>query len=301
MAIHQPLEDLFFVDLDLPREGFRRFIAPWVLRRGEAALVVDPGPRATVPVLLAALRELGVERLGGILLTHIHIDHAGGAGLLLDRFPGVPVVCHPKGIPHLADPTRLWEGSRKILGDLAAAYGEIAVVPQESLIFGEALELGAWRVSALETPGHAAHHASYIVGDVVFAGEVAGMRYELSSGVYQRPATPPVFHPDVYRASIDRVAGVGAAHLCLGHYGLAKRPAEALEVAREQIGIWMAVAARHRGADEGAGEAILQELLETDQHFARLRELPPDIQARERYFAFNSIAGVRGAVAAATN
>ncbi|MBI5442239.1 MAG: MBL fold metallo-hydrolase [Deltaproteobacteria bacterium] len=297
MAIHQPREDLVLVDLDLPREGVRRFIAPWVLRRGTAVLLVDPGPRATVPVLLDALQELGVARLDGILLTHIHIDHAGGAGLLLERFPGAAVVCHPKGIPHLADPTRLWEGSRKVLGDLAEAYGEIAAVPQESLIFGEALELGAWRVSALETPGHAAHHASYVVGDVVFGGEVAGMRYELPSGVYQRPATPPVFYPDVYRASIDRVAGVGAAHLCLGHYGLAERPAEVLEVAREQIEIWTAVAARCCGVEEGADEAILHELLETDRHFARLRELPPDIQVRERYFARNSIAGIRGAVA----
>jgi glyoxylase-like metal-dependent hydrolase (beta-lactamase superfamily II) len=298
MAVHQFLEDLFLVDLDLPREGFRRFIASWILRRGSSALVVDPGPAATVPTLLRALEELGVERLAGILLTHIHIDHAGGAGLLLERYPATRVVCHPKGSPHLADPARLWEGARKILGDLAEAYGAIAPVPQESLIFGEALALGPWSVDAVETPGHAPHHASYRVGDVVFAGEVAGVRYELPSGVYQRPATPPVFLPDAFRASIDRVAGLGAAHLCLGHYGLTDRPRETLGVARAQIGTWLAVAERHPVAGgEGEEAALFEDLLDADAPFGRFRELPQDIQARERYFAANSIAGMRAALA----
>lgn len=295
MAIHQPLADLFLVDLDLPREGFRRFIASWVLRQGSTALVVDPGPRATLPTLLSALDELGVERLEGVLLTHIHIDHAGGAGLLLDRFPDARVLCHPKGIPHLEDPTRLWEGSRQILGDLAGAYGAIAPVPRANLCFGEALDLGPWRVHAVETPGHAPHHASYRLGDVLFAGEVAGVRYDLPSGAYQRPATPPVFLPEVFLASIDRVAALGASHLCLGHYGLSSRPAEVLETARAQIAVWLAAAGGRLRAG-GGEEEIFRDLLEADPHFGRFRELPGDIRARERYFAGNSIAGVCGAL-----
>lgn len=296
MTLHEAAPGLYLVDLDLPRRGFRRFIGSWVLCRGPSALVVDPGPRVTVPALEGALAELGVERLDAVLLTHIHIDHAGGAGLLLARHPETPVVCPPKGIAHLADPARLWEGSRKVLGDLAEAYGEIAPVPRERLTFADALEVGPWRVEAVETPGHAPHHASYRVGDTVFSGEAAGVRFELPSGVYQRPATPPVFQPDFYLASLDRVAGLGAARLCLGHYGLTERPAETLDVARRQIGVWMEAAGRRRAGGEGLEAAIVEDLLAADPHFARLRDLPEEAQARERYFAGNTIAGMLGAL-----
>ena len=295
MSIHQPLPDLHLVDLDLPREGFRSFIGAWVLRRGEATVVVDPGPRATLPVLIDALEELGVHRLDAVLLTHIHIDHAGGAGLLLDLFPEAKVLCHPKGIPHLLDPSKLWAGSLKILGELAELYGEIAPVPAERIGHADTLEAGSLRVEVADTPGHAPHHLCFRAGDLLFAGEVLGVRYELPSGPYQRPATPPVFHPEVLRRSIDKSAGLGARHLCFGHYGHIEDVAGAFRTARSQLETWLAVVEKHlREGSEPFEEAVFRELLEIDPAFSRLRELPWDVQKRERHFFANTVSGMRG-------
>jgi len=130
------LERLTCIDLDQPSlEGFRRFISSWLYRGPAFTLLVDPGPLSTIPHLVGELRRLGVGRLDAILLTHIHIDHAGGAGALLREFPEARVICHPEGIRHLIAPEKLWEGSRKVLGKLAEAYGEIVPVPAEKIGF----------------------------------------------------------------------------------------------------------------------------------------------------------------------
>ncbi|MGZ3597897.1 MAG: MBL fold metallo-hydrolase, partial [Syntrophales bacterium] len=104
MATHEPMKDLYIVDLDQPLEGFYNFLNSWVYRQGGLTIVVDPGPRSTIPVLVKALKELDVKKLDYILLTHIHIDHAGGAGLLVGHYPDAMVICHPKGIRHMIDP-----------------------------------------------------------------------------------------------------------------------------------------------------------------------------------------------------
>ncbi len=296
MATHEILPGLHLVDLDLPsQQGFRQFIGSWVLRRGSGTLLVDPGPRATVPVLLEALAALGVERLDAILLTHIHIDHAGGAGLLCERYPGARVWCHPAGIPHLVDPAKLWAGSRKVLGPLAEAYGEIAAVPAAVIGHREEFAAGPFRVRALDTPGHAAHHLAFAVDDLLFAGEVAGVHRALPAGTYLRPATPPTFFRDVYCRSLDRVAALGAAHLCFGHYGHTPEVRQTLALARSQIDLWVEVVRKHLAAgEEFPEEAIFQELLEVDPHFGLYRSLPPDVQRRERTFFANAVAGIRG-------
>ncbi len=114
-----PKLSLIPLDQDIP--GFGSFIGSW-LYKGEKTFLVDVGPAATVPLLINALDSLGVKSLDAILLTHIHIDHAGGIGDLASRFPDTPVVCHGSGIPHLRDPSRLWQGSVKTLGDVATGY-----------------------------------------------------------------------------------------------------------------------------------------------------------------------------------
>ncbi|HSH71055.1 MAG TPA: MBL fold metallo-hydrolase [Deferrisomatales bacterium] len=287
--------ELTLVDLDQPAlEGFREFIGAWIVRGPDSTLVVDPGPASTIPVLLDALGAMGIRRLDGVLLTHIHIDHAGGAGLLLGRFPTARALCHPKGIPHLVDPEKLWQGSRKVLGKVAEAYGPIARVPEDRIGFAETSRMGGLTVVAIDTPGHAAHHLCYQVGDVLFAGEVAGIGLDTPEGPYRRPATPPRFQHEVSRASLEATAAVPASCVCLGHRGQVEEPAPFFGAARDQLDHWVAVARRHLEAGSAPWEeAVVAELLATDPLFGRLRTLPPDIQARERYFTGNALQGMR--------
>ena len=152
--------NLSCIDLDEPRlQGFTRFISSWLWQSEGLNFLVDPGPLSTIPHLLGELQKKGVARLDYILLTHIHIDHAGGTGELLRRYPEARVVCHPKGIRHMVNPEKLWQGSLKVLGHVAEVYGEIIAVPEENIFFAD--EVADGRIKVYLTPGHAQHHLCF--------------------------------------------------------------------------------------------------------------------------------------------
>ncbi|MHB8765916.1 MAG: MBL fold metallo-hydrolase [Deferrisomatales bacterium] len=297
MAVAERAPGLHLVDLNPPLEGFRAFVSCWVLRRGGATVLVDPGPSVTAPALMAALHELGVARVDWVLLTHIHLDHAGAAGLVLGRYPEARVLCHPAGIPHLVDPARLWAGSLKVLGKMAEAYGPVAPVPADRIGWSGAVDAGPLRVTAFETPGHAAHHACFRIDEVLFAGEVAGVASPLAGGPYQRPATPPVFRYEPFRASVEAAARAGAEVACLGHHGLTRDPAGFFADALAQLELWLATVEAHlKAGTEPFDDAVFAELRRTDPLIRRFGDLPADVQKRERHFAGNALAGLRGYV-----
>lgn len=283
--------DLHCIDLDQPGlEGFRRFISAWLYRCDGRTVVVDPGPLSTIPHLIAALESHGVERIDFVLLTHIHIDHAGGTGALLKRYPEAEVICHSEGIRHLIDPEKLWRGSQQVLGRLAEVYGEIVPVPAEQISFREAIAPG---LTAIATPGHAVHHLSFLAGSLLFAGEVAGVRNEAKSGVCLRPATPPRFLLDVALASLDKVIAAAPQQIVFAHYGLADDAATHLAIARRQLLHWVGVVADCNLLDPKEREAaIAAQLRATDPWYSRVAELPIDIQKREAYFLGNSLRGM---------
>jgi len=295
---------LDLVDLDQPRlEGQRRFISAWVSRSEGLAFLVDPGPPSTAAALLAALRGLGVTRLDYVLLTHVHLDHAGATADVLDAYPGARAWCHETGRRHLVDPSRLWEGSRQVLGTTAEVYGEPRPVPAAALADDD--ELAARGVRVVPTPGHAAHHASFAHADTLFVGEAAGTYLALpGGGWYLRPATPPRFVPEVALASLARLLALEPRprRVAFAHHGcLEGRTGELLEAARDQLRLWVEVARRCAARDPGAApEALVAACLETlaaaDARFARRGELPPDIQARELQFTRQSLRGILGAV-----
>ncbi|AMV71614.1 Hydroxyacylglutathione hydrolase [Desulfuromonas sp. DDH964] len=285
------LDRLHCIDLDQPTlEGFRHFISAWLYQGEETTLLVDPGPLSTIPHLLAELRRLGVSCLDHILLTHIHIDHAGGTGELLKVYPEARVLCHPDGVRHLVDPEKLWQGSCQVLGALAEVYGPIVPVPADRIGFDAAPAPG---LSAHLTPGHAAHHCCYLLDDLLFAGEVAGVRAEIPGAIYMRPATPPRFLPEVADDSLARMLELRPKRMVFAHYGLVDKAMQHLKIARDQLVLWLqGVAATAAFPGDYREEAFFAWLLEHDPVYRRIDELPGDIQARERIFLGNTLKGM---------
>lgn len=292
--IHKQADDLILIDLDLAREGFRRFISAWLYQNENATLLVDPGPRAVYPTLKASLAFLGIKKIDAILLTHIHIDHAGGAGLLFRDFPGAQIICHPKAFRFLDAPGRLWEESQKVLGSLAHDYGEIEPIPASSLSFAEQFAINQVEISALDTPGHAPHHLCFLTGDLLFAGEMAGVTYPLPDDFYLRPATPMGFREEIFKGSLGKLTNLPARRICFGHYGYRTDPTLVIEKSLAQLNRWLDVLQSKIELAETAldEEEIFKELLNIDPLLTGFAKLPLDIQIRERYFIHNSIRGL---------
>lgn len=303
---------LHLVDLDqddphLP--GQRRFISCWVWATDELSFVVDPGPPSTGDLLLTALDELGLAGLDFVLLTHIHLDHAGTTARVLERFPDARVVCHERGRRHLVDPARLWEGSLAVLREKARAYGEPLPVPENALAdFKEAAARG---IETIPTPGHAAHHVAFRHGSRLFLGEAAGTYATLGRGCdtaepYLRPATPPRFELEVAQASLDRLLALEPVpeQLLFAHHGRHCGDARGvLTAAREQLGSW--VGTMQTCADSSGGlpapEAeeiffarVIEALVARDPHLARMSDLPEDIRTREADFIRQTLRGMLG-------
>jgi len=288
------IDKLSCIDLDEPRlEGFTKFISAWLYRGEDFTFLVDPGPLASIPHLLNELKSKKVEKLDYILLTHIHIDHAGGTGELLKTFPDARVICHPQGIKHMITPEKLWQGSLKVLGYMAEVYGEIVPVPEANISFSE--EVGDTGISVFKTPGHAQHHLCFFFENLLFAGEVVGVRSPVKSGIYMRPATPPRFMLDVALDSVERMLELKPEKMVIAHYGLVEPAMDYLEIGRDQLKLWVqGVAAVAMAGDTESEERLFQWLLENDTNYARINELDPKTYARERYFLGNTMRGMIG-------
>jgi len=295
MNIIEPYENLKLIDLEQPRTGFSRFISSWFYQTGQTNILVDPGPAGSIPQLAKALGELRVDRLDLILLTHIHLDHGGGVAELLKTYPGVQVICHPRGMDHLANPDRLWEVSLKNLGWIAEMYGRPGPVPRECLDFQERIETSGVTIECIDTPGHAPHHLVFTAGDVVFAGEAAGIYLGLDDGFYIRVGAPPGgFHYPAYRRSLETIATLDASVLCFAHWGSTREYRKVMAVAIEQADLWMALSIKHAGEADGKfEERVLEELLVTDPGLERLSTLPDEIRIRERALLPVSIGGMK--------
>ncbi len=288
------LNNIHCIDLDQPQlEGFRRFISAWLIAEEQFNAVVDPGPLSTIPVLVNALRQHGVEHLDYILLTHIHIDHAGGTGELLKYYPEAQVICHPDGVAHLIAPEKLWQGSLQVLGEMAEIYGEIVAVPSGSISFTP--QVGDTGIEVYKTPGHAAHHLCFKYDELLFGGEVCGVNSEIATGIYMRPATPPRFMLPVALDSIDQMMALKPRYLVIAHHGLVEPALDYLRIGRQQLILWLqAIAATSKVAPESREQAFFDWLIEHDVHFRNIDQLDDDILKRERYFLGNTLRGMLG-------
>jgi glyoxylase-like metal-dependent hydrolase (beta-lactamase superfamily II) len=290
-----PSSHLHMIDLPLPMTGFRHFVASWLYTGSDAVVLVDPGPASAIPALLSALEQRGVKTIDLVLLTHVHIDHSGGVGHLLRRYPEARVICHPRGAPHLIEPAKVWNVSLRNLGEIAEMYGKPDPAPADRIGYAEAVRIGGLTIESIETPGHAPHHLAFRMGGALFTGEAAGIFFLLADGFYLRVGCPPGgFDYPAYRRSLERMKSVDASLLCFGHYGYTRDVSKTLALALGQLDLWMSVACRHAGEPEGVfEEKTRQELLATDPGIARFGDLPDDARAREHWHLIHSIAGFR--------
>jgi len=225
--------------VDLLHLGRERVICAYLVD----GVVIDPGPSSCLPVLLEALQG---RRPRALLLTHIHLDHAGASGSLVARWPDLEVYVHERGAPHMADPTRLLESATRLYGeDMDRLWGAFEAVPEVQLRIlrgGERLLDGAYEVAY--TPGHASHHVSYLHEGTAYVGDVGGVR--ITSGTLTIPPTPP---PDIdveaWKRSLALVSGWGPQRLAMTHFGLSEDVEGQLEEVGTRLGNWGELAREH--------------------------------------------------------
>jgi glyoxylase-like metal-dependent hydrolase (beta-lactamase superfamily II) len=203
-----------------------RVIAAGVLHGPGGVAIVDPGPSTTLPTFRRELAAAGISiaDLSAILLTHIHLDHAGATGTLVRENPAIRVYVHERGAPHMIDPAKLMASAARLYGDdMDRLWGEFAPVPRESITVlagGERIEAGGRSLEVAYTPGHASHHVSYFSAEsgVVFAGDVAGVKTTPDAFVLP-PTPPPDIDLELWRASLDTLERWGPHTLFLTHFG----------------------------------------------------------------------------------
>jgi len=294
MFYTQPFPNLYLIELEQSMTGFRNFISSWLYRSDSFTFLVDPGPLNSVEKLVETLEALNVTRIDYILLTHIHIDHAGGTGRLLEIYPDAIVICHPRGIEHMINPEKLWQGSLKVLGEIAEGYGEVLPIPRERIRFQEEIDAGDQLIRVTETPGHALHHLCYSFREFLFAGEVAGVNYSMGEKIYARPATPPRFKLEISLASLDKAMALEPEVICFGHYGYRKDAMTAMKSARDQLILWTeTVRGELAKGDNDLKNRVISILKAKDAAFGNLELADPDIRLREDYFVGNSISGIQ--------
>lgn len=291
MSIAEVRPGLYLIGLEQKIERFGTFIGSWVYH-GEVKFLVDPGPKASVDQLLEGLKILGIKRLDFIFLTHIHIDHIGGTGILVNHFPESKVICHESGIPHLISPQKLWEGAKKVLGDLAFKYGEIEPVPRNSLLSPDDFNMEG--IQIVRTPGHAPHHNALVYKGYLFIGDAGGIYIDLEGKPYLRPATPPRFMFEEALESIDKLLEIDIRDICYAHFGIHPDAKGMLERYKRQLVLWRDVIAeqmKESGA-KGLVERCIPVLLERDEMFRSFKDLTEEEKGRERHFIKTCIRGI---------
>jgi glyoxylase-like metal-dependent hydrolase (beta-lactamase superfamily II) len=243
--------------IDLAFQGSPTVIAAYLLHTEDEYALIETGPGSTIPALLAGLDALQVdpEQITALLVTHIHLDHAGAAGALLHRFPNAHLYAHEIGVPHLLDPSRLLASATRIYGEMMGPlWGETVPVPPgrvTALEDGDIVTVARHELHTIYTPGHASHHVVFHDPErrIVFAGDVAAVR--LPGFEYVRPPTPPPeVDLDLWRESIERIRALTPRTVALTHFGPYADVDRHLDEAERRLLEWAAVVERALAAGQ---------------------------------------------------
>ena len=227
--------------LDTRQLGHAGIVAATALETSDGIALFDTGPESTFDNVIVDLRKAGFEPkdVRHVFLSHIHFDHAGAAWRFAEL--GSAIYVHPRGAPHLLDPSRLIESATRIFGDrMEKLWGRVAPVPKERLRVlhdNDVVRVGSLEVRAIETPGHASHHHVYQWEDNLFGGDVAGVR--LGEGPPIPPFVPPELHIESWLDSIQKIRALNPAKLYLPHFGLVSDSIAAhLDALEERVRCW---------------------------------------------------------------
>lgn len=270
------------ITLDLNFQGRPHAIASYLIRHPDGAVLIESGPGSTLPALTAALKKEGLAPgdVTHVLLTHIHLDHAGAAGWLAGQ--GAMVYVHPVGAPHMLNPEKLLASATRIYGDrMWSLWGEFLPVLEDKLVVPqdeEEIQIGNLKFVPLNTPGHAEHHFAYIFEDICFSGDVGGVR--IPGYPYLRvPMPPPELHLERWHESMKRLRREKIARIAPTHFGvyddpewhlrevekgldaaerwleqtMAEDPTIRVEAMRQSFGEWML----EQGVEMGLSEAVM--------------------------------------------
>jgi glyoxylase-like metal-dependent hydrolase (beta-lactamase superfamily II) len=269
--------------IDLLHGGVARTIGCYLLETVDGLALFDCGPSSCLAALETGLAERGHE-LGDVkhlLLSHIHLDHAGAAGSLVREHPALQVWVSEVGAPHLADPVRLERSARRIYGDtFDALWGELAPVPEENL------RIAADRTVGLEVfpaPGHASHHVCYFDGTTLYAGDAAGVRIQPSRFVFP-PTPPPDIDVEAWYRTFEQIERRAPERLALIHFGVADDVARHLTELRERLDTWAGRVERGASEEEFVAAARRDLPPEEADHYDRAMPFWQSYAGLKRYW-----------------
>lgn len=314
--------DIYLINNPVDFYGMDYGFIAWLLidKKNDLNILVEIGPAAAIDIVKDTIDTLGIEKIDYILLTHIHLDHAGGLGHILKYYPDAMVYASEKGRRHIVEPDKLWESSVKVLGKkLTDAYQRTIGIPEKNVLKENPTIEG---LSIIETPGHAPHHVTFIFEregvQLIFCGEAAGMIYGraerklvLDEGVdnetdfiYLYPATIYRFEFEVSDNSLKKLISLAQdknCYLFYSHYGVAEDGKKMLEANHAQLIFWKDMLEREVKArlDEGKNpldleflKEITNHLIESDPHLGDYANYNEDVKRAQFRYILNSVYGI---------
>lgn len=226
--------------IDLNFQNTKESIGSFLIPTQKGPVLIESGPETTFEALSAGIEKAGykVEDIHAVLLTHIHFDHAGAAWKFAKN--GAKIFVHEIGLPHLANPEKLWNSAAQIYGDdMDRLWGKMEPISQELLISandGDIIDFGDVQFKVIYTPGHAVHHNAYQLNDVIFTGDVAGCKIE--NGPVVPPCPPPDINLTLWKQSIQKLKDANPSALYLTHFARQENPIQLLEELEIELDNW---------------------------------------------------------------